>query len=470
MPLATTMRPDPPALAAKARRLLEQGRPGAAQPLVAALRPLGASPALAAELDARLLFAQGQAEAAITAIDACLDADGPSAGLYLTRSEMQLLAGNIGAAAVDAAEAVTLDPVCAPAKALLGRALLHLGRAADAVACLDEALAALPHAVSTRLDLATALDGIGAAELGDATIAAGVALDPGIATLRNAAVLRRIRAGDYPGAVAMAAAARHEAALDACGFGLMGHALASLGRLDEAADAYVEALKLAPDDPHVRHIVAASGRSDAGDRAPAEYVRTLFDDYASRFDDHLIHLGYRVPGMMRGLLASTGAAGPVLDLGCGTGFLALACSDVAPGAWIGVDLSPRMLDAARAKALYAELHEADLLAYLAAETRQFPLIVAADVLCYFGPLGPLLQAVRSRLAPGGRFLFTVEHLVPGPDSVRLGRMGRYAHSATHVTTAARDAGFEVVSLAEEVLRFDGGAPVHGLVAVLEHAG
>jgi predicted TPR repeat methyltransferase len=42
----------------------------------------------------------------------------------------------------------------------------------------------------------------------------------------------------------------------------------------------------------------------------------------------------------------------VLDLGCGTGFVALALSDLPVGPFTGIDLSPRMWSAARAKALY----------------------------------------------------------------------------------------------------------------------
>ncbi len=91
------------------------------------------------------------------------------------------------------------------------------------------------------------------------------------------------------------------------------------------------------------------------------------------------------------------------------------------------------------------------------------------MLCYFGPLTPLLRVVEPRLAPGGRFVFTVEGLAPGEEAVCLGRMGRYAHSEMHVTAAARDAGLEIISLDENTLRRDGPAPVHGFVAVLERA-
>ena len=470
MSLATAKLPDPLALAAKARALLDQGRPGAARPLIAALRPAGAEDAVAAEMEARLLFAQGRPREAVAVLDAGLEETGSSLALHLTRAELRLLVGDVVGAASDAAEAVILARDNATAKALLGRALLQLGRAADAVTCLDEALAALPHAVPTRLDLAAALDAAARPEMAEAVLAAGIALDPGNATLHSAAMLRRVRAEDFTAAVAMAETARRNAALDACGHGLTGHALSSLGRYNEAADAYVEALKLAPEDPYMRHLVASAGRCDADERAPPEYVRALFDKYAERFDHHLVRLGYRVPGLVRRVLTqSAPVSGPVLDLGCGTGLLALTCKDLAPCDWVGVDLSPRMLDAARSKTLYAELHEADLLTFLGSETRIFPLILAADVLCYFGPLTPLLRAVQPLLALEGRFVFTVERLVPGTEAVRLGRMGRYAHSEAHVIAAARDAGLEIVSLDEDTLRLDGSAPVCGLVAVLGRA-
>lgn len=465
---ATLERPCPEALAVKARALLGQGRLGAAQPVIAALRALGSARTLAAELEARLAFALGRVENAMAVLTAAIADEPGSTALLSTRAELRLLAGDPPGAAADAADAVVLDRRDAGAKALLGRALLQLGRFADAVACLDEALAARPGAVATRLDLAAALDALSSPELGEAVIVSGLALSPGNAALRSAAMLRRIRAGDFTAALAMAQSARHGGALDACGFGLMGHALSSLGRHAEAADAYVEALKLAPEDPYVRHLAAAAGRVAAGDRAPADYVRVLFDGYADRFDNHLIHLGYRVPGLLRALLRRDPPMdGPVLDLGCGTGLLALACRDVAPGDWVGVDLSPRMLEAARAKELYAELHEADLISYLAGEARDFPLIVAGDVLCYLGELRAPLRAVAPRLRPAGRFFCTAELLASPRDEVRLGHMGRYAHSRAHILAAAEAAGLTVVSVAEETLRLEGQAPVPGLLVLLE---
>ena len=63
-------------------------------------------------------------------------------------------------------------------------------------------------------------------------------------------------------------------------------------------------------------------------------------------------------------IASGLSLGPVLDLGCGTGLVALAIGDLPIESFTGIDLSPRMLAHAKAKRIYAELREADIIADL----------------------------------------------------------------------------------------------------------
>jgi predicted TPR repeat methyltransferase len=97
-------------------------------------------------------------------------------------------------------------------------------------------------------------------------------------------------------------------------------------------------------------------------------------------------------------------------------------------------------------------------------------ILAGDALPYFGDLTPLFPLVVARLAPRGRFVFSVE-LLDGADTEgrpwRLGRLGRYAHSHAHIAAAAEAAGLAVMSAREEAVRLESGVPVTGLIVVLE---
>jgi predicted TPR repeat methyltransferase len=261
---------------------------------------------------------------------------------------------------------------------------------------------------------------------------------------------------------------------------MQGHALSTIGEHEQAALAYKEALKLAPEDPYVRHLVAASGALPDSKRCPEEYVRTVFDGYADRFESHLIFLGYRLPGAIRALLlghpkiAAGLPLGAALDLGCGTGLVALAIGDLPIESFTGVDLSPRMLEQAKAKQLYKELREADILADLEVRDQSWPLILAADVLCYFGAIEDLLTLVHKRLEPGGWFVFSVEQILPDRDGVipgngnwALQRQGRFAHAEHYVYEAACAAGFRVLRLDRVVVRQEAGIDVPALLFALE---
>ena len=460
-------------LPARLREMIDRRQTGAARPLLnAVLRLLPPGEAIA-DMEARLLLLEGNAAAACAVLDTALARLPDSAVLRLSRAVARGHAGDTEGAMRDAADAVVLDPSQPRAKALLGAFLNGLGRHAEARACLAEAVAAVPDDGFNRRHLAAALSALGDETGAAAVLDEGLARVPEDVALRVAAILSRLRQDDFAGAEGLALAALRRGVADACVFGLLGHARSSLGRHDDAAWAYAEARKLAPEDPYVRHLAAAGGMAADAGRASADYVRTVFDGYAARFDSHLIALGYRVPGLIRAELARLprlAAAGPVLDLGCGTGLLAVAAADQGVGPWVGVDLSPAMLAEARKHGLYAELREADIAHFLRADGRAFPLIVAGDAMPYFGDLAPLLRLVAARLAPGGRFVFSTEHLPAdgdAPPAWRLGRLGRYAHGDAHVAAAAAAAGLVAVSVRAEPVRLEGGMPVPGLIVTLE---
>jgi predicted TPR repeat methyltransferase len=465
---------DATTLMARVEQLIDQGRPGAARPLLAAACGLAQPSSALSLLVAQLALSDGTLDCAVLELDEAVNVDPVHAGLRRCRAELRRRLGDVEGAVRDAAEAVILDRADPLAKALLGELLLLVGRTADAVACLTEAVAAMPDNIVFRETLAQTLATFGDIDAALATLLEGIRIVPGAAALRNAAILHCIRHRDNAQAANLAEQTRLDGMADANTFGMQGHALSSLGRHEAAALAYNEALKLAPGDAHIRHLAAAAQIRSS---APEDFVRTLFDGGADRFEAHMIGLGYCIPGLIRRHVmefAALANTGPVLDLGCGTGFIALALSDLPLGPLTGIDVSPRMLEQARAKGLYSSLREARLPAALNDDTTSWRLILAADVLCYFGALDEMLRTVFGHLRPGGRFIFSLEELLPNQDGAipgngdwAPGRLGRHAHSARYLAATAAAHGYRCLTLDHAVLRYEAGGPLAGLLVVLE---
>lgn len=470
----TTAGPDPAHLMRRIREMLAGGRINAARPLIGALRRLAPPAAQLAELEARALLVEGNVAAALAQLDEGVARDPDAVALRMFRCEVRMQAQDAAGAAGDAAEAVILDARNPRAKALLGVVMLELGHADDAVACLQEAVAAEPTRAAFLKGLALAQERAGDSLSAAATLAAAIERVPGDVSVRTAAIMIAMRQRAFAQAADLAQAACQAGIADACVFGLHGHALASLGRHDAANEAYAEALKLAPEDPYVRHLVAAAGLLPQATRAPAEYLEAVFDGYATRFDAHLIGLGYRVPGLLRAAvltqfpsLGEGAPIGPILDLGCGTGLMAVVLSDLPTGPITGVDVSEGMLVQARAKGLYAHLEQVELEVFLGRDTTAWPVMLAADVFCYFGALDGALRLAHARLQPGGILAFTVEELAEAGSPWRLGRQGRFAHAENYVRSAAEAAGFAIRVARREALRTEADTDVPGLLFVLE---
>ncbi|GAB2603029.1 hypothetical protein GCM10027034_40090 [Ramlibacter solisilvae] len=308
----------------------------------------------------------------------------------------------------------------------LGATRIRLGRFEDAAEVLEEVVRAEPADAEALGHLATAL-----AELG-----------------RHRQALERV---DTALRVAPAVGAL---------WTLRGNLLKDLGRPQEAAQAFQNALDHGGDAELNRYFLAGLRGDQAPAAPPRRYVQGLFDGYAQGFEDHLVQvLRYRAPEILvRGL-------GPrrfdhVLDLGCGTGLCGQQLRPLSRRI-TGVDLSANMVEQARARGVYDEVLQADLLEALAGRRAQHDLVIAADVLVYVGALEAVFAAVGEALVPQGLFAFTVE-LADGTAPMELRASLRYAHSRAYSDALARQNGLELMASAQHPIREDQGVPIEGL--------
>jgi predicted TPR repeat methyltransferase len=201
-------------------------------------------------------------------------------------------------------------------------------------------------------------------------------------------------------------------------------------------------------------------------QVPNAGVATLFDKYAERFDEHLVEkLQYHVPEMIAAAVAPAVPDRPleVLDLGCGTGLCGPLLRPMAIRL-CGIDLSPVMIEKARARNIYDQLEVGDMVAALRASPRLFDLLVAADVLIYLGDLTPTFEAAATALRPGGVFAYTVE--AGEGERYQLQKIGRFNHSPAYLHRLAEMFGFEEVSFDEIAVRTENEKPVRGFLVVL----
>lgn len=102
----------------------------------------------------------------------------------------------------------------------------------------------------------------------------------------------------------------------------------------------------------------------------------------------------------------------VLDLGCGYGWHCKYAADQGAASVLGTDLSEKMLQKA------GQLNPAPQITYqrAAMEDLRFPagsfdVVLSSLAFHYVEAFGPLVERIYSWLAPGGAFIFSVEHPV-----------------------------------------------------------
>ena len=366
--------------------------------------------------------------------------------------------------------AIAVRPDVAALHYNLGRAHEDAGEATEAARCYRRALDLDPGQTQAWLNL-----GGVAAQLGDAAgamdaLRRAIALRPDYAAAHNNLGTLLQAAGDLDAALASFRAAIRLQPAFAEAHRNAGSVLRQLGRVDAAAAALEEALRLEPGHDGARFSLSVV-RGENPPRPPPVVVRSLFDGYAARFDEHLDGLDYRIPERLAAEIVALRGAGArldVLDLGCGTGLFGAAIRPQAERI-TGVDLSPPMLDKARERGVYDRLETADIATFLGDETAErYDLVAATDVFIYVGALDEVFAHVARLLRPHGLFAFSVETPAESaPDGYRLQPTGRYAHDDAYLRALAAMQRFAVRRLVATTIRMQHGAPIPGSIAILE---
>ena len=244
--------------------------------------------------------------------------------------------------------------------------------------------------------------------------------------------------------------------------------LSGFGYLDAAAKVGRKQVELWPDHPSAYYLLQAISGDAALDRSPQEYVVRHFDSFAEGFESQLVgSLGYDIPRKLCAAiegLSEPGKQYDTLDAGCGTGL----CGPLLRSrsrCLIGIDISSKMLEQARLKAVYDELASEDLTSYLQRSPARFDLIVAADVMVYFGDLSGLISMFAGSLRAGGLLAISTEGWA-GP-GYKVLPSGRFAHAAGYVRGLAASH-FQELACIETTIRLEANRKLPGNIFIFRN--
>lgn len=348
--------------------------------------------------------------------------------------------GRTAEAAEAFSKAVELKPDLAEAHNNLGIIHRDLGDPDKAIECFESAVSSSPNFVAALLNLGTTLIKCRRAERAVEVCRRARDLNPDLADTHFA----------------------------------LGLALELTGLKDESILCMEEAVRRKPETNMKFHLAASKGLT-APPIAPPEYVASLFDAYAARFDEHLCGtLKYQTPELIHAAVSTFITDGPleILDLGCGTGLCGKLFRPIARRL-TGIDLSSEMIREATARQIYDETHVTNISQFLENRAERYDLILAADVFVYVGDLQNTFQLVFTALRDSGLFAFSAEAATESSDDVqpdvgyRLSSTRRYTHTESYLRQLATETGFVERCVQLATLRMQAGEGVKGRIVVLQ---
>ncbi|RUR07211.1 tetratricopeptide repeat protein [Legionella sp. km772] len=237
----------------------------------------------------------------------------------------------------------------------------------------------------------------------------------------------------------------------------------------ETSRHYLErALEVNPEDKISRHMLNAITGIKNGENTP-EYAHNLFNNYALYYDQHMQgQLNYSIPTHIARSLHQFELLelDNALDLGCGTGLTGVAVREYCKHL-TGVDIAEKMIEHAKKKAIYDELLQMELLDFLKQDPKHYDLIVAADVLPYFGDLAPLIQLVSEHLTEEHYFIFTTEINEESP--WQLESSARFSHQPAYLNTLTKEHSLTIVKQEKIPARIQNQLPLEVMLYVTKKA-
>ncbi|MBM74806.1 MAG: hypothetical protein CMK59_05360 [Proteobacteria bacterium] len=253
----------------------------------------------------------------------------------------------------------------------------------------------------------------------------------------------------------------------------MGNIFRATGQLEQALEAYERSARLGSTHPATLRAIAVL-KGEKLEAGSEQVVRQLFDQYAERFDEHLLdELGYKTPTKLYDLLMEHRPNENwvnMLDLGCGTGLSALPFVHCTTNR-IGVDLSGGMVEQARSKnegdysdkPLYRDLFVSELRQFLNEHEEQYQLALCSDTLNYLGDCSDVFELVSNRLTPKGLFLCSTEHWEGEGFHMQINE--RFAHSEAYIKSVC--APLKLIASKRAVMRYEADVAVWGTLWLFE---
>ena len=215
---------------------------------------------------------------------------------------------------------------------------------------------------------------------------------------------------------------------------------------NEAISYLARAHEINPQDKPCAFLLNALTGNTANQTSCPEYAQNLFDHYALYYDNHMRgQLKYSLPEhiakLIHRLLSTSLSIKNALDLGCGTGLCGNVLREISTHV-VGVDISSKMIEQARAKNLYDELVESDIISFLNNESTPYELIIAADVLPYFSDLAVFFSLIRQQLSPQGIVILSIEE--SKHQAFQLEDTARFSHHPDYIKDLARKNHLDII--------------------------